>query len=766
MLFTPAYCEDCDLALKVRKMGLRVIYQPLSVVVHFEGATSGTDLTQGAKSYQVENTKKLYKRWRDQLASHQEPAKDLEKAKDRRATRRVLVVDHCTPTPDQDAGSVLAFNLMLLLREMDFQVTFIPEHNLQYLERYTAEMQRVGIEVLYSPYIANLEQHLKHYGDRYDLAILIRPNVMDAHLWTVRKYCPNAKVVFHTVDLHYLRMSREASIKNDPALELAAKEMKRVELAAIKAADASIVVSDSEVEILAAECPQSKVYLLPLILNTSSIVPPYKNRENIIFVGGFQHLPNVDAVLFFVKEVMPILRNRLAGVNFYVVGSSMPEEIKALSGQDVIIKGFVEKLEPLFNAMKVSVAPLRFGAGIKGKIASSMCAGLPAIVTGLAAEGMSLINGKNCMIADSPKDFADAIEKVYTSKEVWSEISKNGLKLAEESWGAAPVGRKLESMLSELGLKVTHGPYPFSLYSENKFKDQDVKNGEALAPIGTAKSKEEYQNILLSETLQKVSLVESSLVESLHGEHFLVNGYCAPCKKSVPFLVDMTSGGQQIDNRWLPNWRERLVCPSCQMNNRQRLICLLIEQLLKGEHNQKIYFMEQTTPIYSWAISKFKEHNIIGSEYLGFEYESGASVNGVRHEDIENLSFQNSEMDLIISNDVFEHVPHSAIAFTECARILKPNGMMLATIPFHSSMDNSVIRAQLIDGRLENLLPAQFHGNPISSEGSLVFTDFGWDIVSQMQSSGFSDVEVEVYSSLDLGHLGGGQIVFRLTKGK
>ena len=123
-------------------------------------------------------------------------------------------------------------------------------------------------------------------------------------------------------------------------------------------------------------------------------------------------------------------------------------------------------------------------------------------------------------------------------------------------------------------------------------------------------------------------------------------------------------------------------------------------------------------------------------------------------------------MDLIISNDVFEHVPNPAIAFSECERILKPNGIMLATIPFHSSIDNSVKRAQLTDGRLENLLPAQFHGNPISSEGSLVFTDFGWDIVSQMQSSGFSDVEVEVYSSLDLGHLGGGQIVFRLTKGK
>jgi len=414
--------------------------------------------------------------------------------------------------------------------------------------------------------------------------------------------------------------------------------------------------------------------------------------------------------------------------------------------------------------MKVSVAPLRFGAGIKGKIASSMCAGLPVVATSLAAEGMSLINGKHCIIADRPEEFANAVEKLYTSEETWKEVSENGLKLAEMSWGSVSVAGRLKDLLNELGLPVQQGRYPYSLYSGNGGNSLHVTNPCTLFPIGVAKNIDEYQTILSSEDLQKVLLIEDSLIETLHGDHFLVNGYCVPCKKQVSFEVDKTSGGEIIGNHLVPNWRERLVCPSCQMNNRQRLISLLIEQLLQSKNNQKIYFMEQTTPIYSWAVSNFKNQSIVGSEYLGYQYKGGTILNGIRHEDIESLSFPSAEMDLIISNDVFEHVPDPKIAFAECSRILKSGGIMLATIPFHASMNKSVIRARFIGGTLEKLLPAQFHGNPISSEGSLVFTDFGWDLIDQMRSSGFSDVHVEVYTSVELGHLGGGQLVFRLLK--
>lgn len=170
--------------------------------------------------------------------------------------------------------------------------------------------------------------------------------------------------------------------------------------------------------------------------------------------------------------------------------------------------------------------------------------------------------------------------------------------------------------------------------------------------------------------------------------------------------------------------------------------------------------MEQVTPIFHWANTTFKQHQIVGSEYLGHEYAGGSVVKGIRHENVENLSFADESIDLIISNDVFEHVPSPAKAFSECARVLKSSGIMLATIPFHRDNDLSVMRARLIDGNLEHILPPAFHGNPVSVDGSLVFTDFGWDLLGVVQNAGFADIAVEVYVSSEYGHLGGGQLVF------
>ena len=149
--YLPAYCEDSDLALKIRDKGFRVIYQPLSTVIHHEGITSGKDTSSGVKSYQIVNTKKLFERWNNRLQNHQPPGIDVDKAKDRRAVRRALVIDSCTPTPNQDAGSVFTLNLMLLLREMDFQVTFIPEDNFLNMPEYTRKLQGLGIELFMPP---------------------------------------------------------------------------------------------------------------------------------------------------------------------------------------------------------------------------------------------------------------------------------------------------------------------------------------------------------------------------------------------------------------------------------------------------------------------------------------------------------------------------------------------------------------------------------------------------------------------------------------
>ncbi len=496
--YLPAYCEDSDLALKIRDKGYRVIYQPLSTVIHYEGITSGTDTNQGTKAYQIENSKKLFTRWQERLQAHQAPGVDADNAKDRRSTRRVLVIDHCTPTPNQDAGSVTVFNLLLLLREMDFQVTFIPEDNFLQLPEYTSALQRAGIEVLYAPYVTTVEQHLKESENRYDLALLFRPVVVERHLKLIRKHCPKAKVLFHTVDLHFLRMSREAELQSDKTKQKTADEMKQRELAVIRATDACILHSAVELELLQPMLPDAKLHVFPLIMDIKGTSKTFVERRDIVFIGGYQHTPNVDAVLYFVAEVMPLLRKQLSGVHFYVVGSKPPAEIQELVSSDVTITGFVEDLTPLLDKMRVSVAPLRFGAGIKGKIGTAMAVGLPVVATSLAAEGMLLSDGKNICVADGAEDFANTIAKLYQDEITWNKISKNGLIFADNMWGAERSYSILNDILCELNFEITRGDKPLTLYISESTVPTDIEQ-LATTDVDSAYQKKIQQELAIYE---------------------------------------------------------------------------------------------------------------------------------------------------------------------------------------------------------------------------------------------------------------------------
>jgi GT2 family glycosyltransferase/glycosyltransferase involved in cell wall biosynthesis/SAM-dependent methyltransferase len=463
--YLPAYCEDADLALKIREKGYRVIYQPLSTVIHNEGVTSGTDTTQGTKAFQTVNLKKMYDRWHDRLKSHQPPGEELDKAKDRQATKRVLVLDCCTPTPDQDSGSIDTYNIMLLLREMGFQVTFIPVDNFLYMPKYTTAIQRAGVEVLYAPYFCTVEQHLEESGGRYDLAMLFRVSVASRYLNSIRKLCPKAKVFFHTVDLHFLRMMREAELRRDQFLKSTANEIRQLELDLIKASDIATVISGAELEMICQDVPEANIRLLPFSRHVRGTQKRFDDRQDIVFVGGFQHTPNVDAVQYFVSEIMPLLRRQLPGVCFYVVGSNPPVQIQQLASDDVIIMGFVEDLNPLLDKMLVSVAPLRYGAGIKGKVGSAMAVGLPVVATSLAVEGMSLADGENVLVADGEEAFATAVVRLYKDKSLWCRLSKAGTDFADKAWGAARAWEILANILKEVGLKTQNSKHPLKLYS-------------------------------------------------------------------------------------------------------------------------------------------------------------------------------------------------------------------------------------------------------------------------------------------------------------
>lgn len=463
-MYTPAYCEDTDLALKIRQKGYRVIYQPLSVVIHHEGVSSGTDLSQGVKKYQVDNMKKFFERWQPVLEHYPKSTSAIDLSKDRRATKRVLVIDACTPTPNKDAGSVVAFNLMLLMREMGFQVTFIPEQSFLYLDDYTPALQRAGIEALYAPFDNQVVSHLTAIGSRYDLVLLSRPNIGYEYMDVVRTYCPKAKTIYLPADLHFLRLSREMAFSPSKEGCVTIEQVKKQELSAFTKADACLLHSSVEIDLLQALVPSAKLRLLPLIMNIKQQVNPYEARKDLVFVGGYQHLPNVDAVTYFVAEVMPLLRNSASGLRFHVVGSNAPAEFQKLACEDVIITGFVDNLTEYLNTMRLMVAPLRYGAGAKGKVASSMAAGLPVVASPIAVEGMALRNDEQVLVADSPEECASAILRLYHDQNLWNALSVNGLVFAETHWGKQAIWDRLESVLTELGIETEKARYPLSLY--------------------------------------------------------------------------------------------------------------------------------------------------------------------------------------------------------------------------------------------------------------------------------------------------------------
>ena len=467
--YHPAYCEDCDLAFKVREHGLRVVYQPHSVVVHHEGITSGTDVTRGAKAWQPVNGKKLYERWRDRLAHHHPPGEDVDTAKDRMSSHRALVLDHATPTPDQDAGSITVFNTMLLLRDMAFQVSFIAEYDYLYATDYTTALQRSGVETPNCPSHESIEEHLKESGSRYDLIIVCRVGISERYenLAIIRRLCPQARILFWTADLFHLRISREAKVLGDRSKKKEAARLKKAEFASIRTADTTVVHSPVERDLILREAPEARVSVVPIVLDVPGTSSTFGEREDFVFLGDYRHSPNVDAVHHFVEAVMPHVRETLPGVRFHIAGSNAPAELQEYGREpDIVVTGHVDDLQTLFDRMRVAVVPLRYGAGIKGKICAAMSAGLPGVATSLAAEGMDLTDGENILIADDPEATADALTRLYHEEALWRRVSQAGLEFARQAWDAEAGWNALAGAMNDLGFAgIERGDHPLRLYS-------------------------------------------------------------------------------------------------------------------------------------------------------------------------------------------------------------------------------------------------------------------------------------------------------------
>ncbi|MBA2744176.1 MAG: glycosyltransferase, partial [Chthoniobacterales bacterium] len=451
--YAPAYYEDTDLAFGVRAAGRTVYYQPRSVVIHHEGISSGTSTESGIKAYQLVNQVKFRRKWRKALARHfVNDVKNIERAKERGAKRRALIVDARVLCPDQDSGSVRMLNLLLILQELGFQVTFVPA-NLQCVSPYTQRMQGLGIECLHHPYFPSIEYFFETRGPEFDLVILSRAAIAGALLPFCRKYIPETPVIFDTVDLHFLREQREAALYRDEVKSRKAVEREALELKLIAESDAAIVVSPVERAVLKRKLPAQHVAIVSNIhASHEGAIPPFKARRDFLFIGGFEHTPNVDAMLWFAAEIMPHVLKKLPRAKLHIIGSKMPESICVLASKHVITHGYVANVEPLFASCLLSVAPLRWGAGVKGKINQSMSLGVPVVSTSIGAEGMHLVHEENILVADDPADFAAQIVRLSRDEALWKKLSDNGHANLSRHFSVGAARRGLKAVLTKLKL--------------------------------------------------------------------------------------------------------------------------------------------------------------------------------------------------------------------------------------------------------------------------------------------------------------------------
>ena len=426
--YAPAYYEDTDLAFAVRDAGLRVLYQPAARVVHDEGTSSGTDTASGAKAFQPRNRERFAAHRRIALARHAAPGTLPTPAMLHRQQRQVLVVDVQTPHPDRDSASLRLFNLMRMLRDEGAHVVFLPA-DLRHEDGYTQALQQIGVEAWYAPHAGRVPAWLREHGPRFERVLLCRHYVASEFLPLVRRFAPQARVLFDTVDLHYLRERRAAELGGDPALLRAALRTRRLELDLVARSDVTLVVSEAERALLRVDAPHSEVEVLSNLHDVAGAGLPFAQRGDLVFVGGFRHPPNADAARWFIDAVFPRVRAALPGVRFHCIGGDVPPDIRERGDHDgVVIHGHVADIAPYMDGCRISVAPLRFGAGVKGKVNLAMAHGQPVVATGCAVEGMHLVDGRDVLVADDADGFAAQTVRLYRDQALWASLAQAGLE--------------------------------------------------------------------------------------------------------------------------------------------------------------------------------------------------------------------------------------------------------------------------------------------------------------------------------------------------
>jgi glycosyltransferase involved in cell wall biosynthesis len=359
---------------------------------------------------------------------------------------KLLFIGTYVPCYDQASGDLRLFSILKILSTY-YDIVYLasnayPDPREQ--DKYRSSLQELGIKVSVGEFsLVNLFRN-----NKFAAAIIEFYYNAKNVLQKIKMLQPACPVIIDTVDVHYVRLYLQYQITRDLNDLRKAETTKKEELDIYKKADIVITVTDEDAAMLLKD---SKGLCLRTVSNIHHLVPSNsaQDRNGIVFVGGFSHDPNVDAVLYFCKDILPLIRKTVPNITFTIVGSKPPEKVKALNSNSIIVTGYVPSTTPYLHANYISVAPLRYGAGMKGKIGEAMAHGLPVVTTSIGSEGMGLLSRKNAMIADSPESFAVAVVELIKDEQLYRTIAGNASEHVKNNYTDVQVGRQIRNILAE-----------------------------------------------------------------------------------------------------------------------------------------------------------------------------------------------------------------------------------------------------------------------------------------------------------------------------
>jgi glycosyltransferase involved in cell wall biosynthesis len=369
--------------------------------------------------------RQLLQRWRRTPPSAD--AAKLPGAAAPRPHQRALVIDDRIPRSDRDAGSMAILSHMQSLQRLGYQVVFTPAADFAAAEQNSAALDAIGVTCCRAPYYGSIEEVLRRQAGEFDLVYMHRVSNALKYGELARYHNPRARRIYSVADLHHLRYARQASAEGRPELLALSQRVRFAEFVAAISADAVITHSTQEAEALAKQIPESKIHKVLWSTTPRPKRIPFNERRGVAFIGGYSHEPNLDAARWLISEIMPLVRKRSADIECLLVGSDMPEQLRRLCGDGVVAVGYVKDLTEIFDRVRLTVAPLTYGAGIKGKVIESLAAGLPCVCTPVAAEGLELPQALRAGVAESAENLAALICDLHDNEAANDACGRAGL---------------------------------------------------------------------------------------------------------------------------------------------------------------------------------------------------------------------------------------------------------------------------------------------------------------------------------------------------